>query len=179
MMSEKIFDRILTGALLMFSAWYCVSMLLYPSNAGRIPAIVASVAIGALLVQLWLSFRSRRAAPSTVAEIPSVPDQPYLPRVEAESNEPEKDTYDTLLAVRGKRLRRLLMICGFILAFYLSSILVGFVVTSAVLIPAIFLMARERIWVALIGGAVAAVASYLLVVQLLGLPLIQGYLVGG
>ena len=183
-MTERKFDGILTTALLAFSAVYCVIMFLYPAQAGRVPGIVALVAIGALLLQLLLSLRSRSTSGRTADE-PAVVSAVQAGLANADApisagNEPEPDNFYTLLAFRGGRLRRLLTIFGFILAFYVGATLVGFVVTPTVLMVAILLMARERVRVALIGGAVAAVSSYLLVVQLLGLPLIQGYLaVGG
>lgn len=67
---------------------------------------------------------------------------------------------------------------AFSAAFYLGFLLVGFVVTTAVLITAIMLFSRERVWAALLGGVVGAAASYGLVVGVMNLPPVSGMLVG-
>lgn len=182
-MSELRFDRILTGALLAFSLWYAVTMFLYPANAGRIPGIVAAVAVVALIVQLLLSFRSpsrlaaiagaEAAVPISPAD--AVPDNKLL----AASPVLEQDSYENLLALRGPRLRRFLLISGFIVACYLGALLVGFVVATTVLLPVLLLLSGERTRVAVIAGVATAVSTYLLVVQLLGLPLLDGFFFGG
>ncbi|MER3390871.1 MAG: hypothetical protein RJQ01_12700 [Microcella sp.] len=186
-MSELRFERILTALLLVGSVWYAIVMFSYPSNAGRIPGIVAIVASVTLLVQLLLSLRTRsRSTPSDQDDRP-VEEQGRSPsRVDdadaqgASRPAPvlEQDSYDTLIALRGARRRRFLIMAGYILVFYIGSLLVGFVVTTTVLLPVILLLAGEKVRVAVISAVVAAVGSYLLVVQLLGLPLLDGVLFG-
>lgn len=184
-MNALRFDRILTVALLAFSIWYAIAMFSYPVNAGRIPGIVAVIAIIALVVQLILSFR----APAVSPDLPTEPIAVLMSGEESAgatsplASDPfpflERDSYENLLAVRGPRLRRLLTISGFTIAFLVSAILVGFVLTTTLLLPAVILLSGERARVAFIAGLAGAVGSYLLIVQLLGLPLFDGVLLGG
>ena len=94
-----------------------------------------------------------------------------------ETLEPERDSYETLIALSGVRRRRFLAITLFSGLFYVGFILVGFVVTTGVLITAILFAARERPHVALLGGAIGAAAAYGLVVLLIGIPAMSGYLI--
>lgn len=182
-MNELRFDRILTVVLLAFSTWYAVTMFLYPANAGRVPGIVALVAIGALIVQLALSFRPSKPTTAT-AESPVLATPGSGEGATATGSLPivqevEPDTYDNLLALRGPRLRRFLVISGFILAYYVGALLVGWVISTTVLLPAVLLLSGERVRVVVIAGVASAIGSYLLVVQLLGLPLLDGFFFGG
>jgi hypothetical protein len=182
-MNELRFDRILTGTLLAFSVWYAITMFLYPSNAGRIPGIVASVAIVALVVQLLLSFRPPSAPVEATQEITVVPigggDAGTQRTSLAAVPVIEKDSYDNLLALRGPRLRRLLVITGFIFAYLFGAMLVGFVLATTILLPAVLLLSGERLRVAVIAAVAGAVSSYLLVVHVLFLPLFDGFFFGG
>lgn len=187
-MNERRFDLLLTLALLGFGVWYGVRMYSYPANAGMVPAIVATVFVGALVVQAVLMGRrltARAEADGGVAEEavataevsgsgrPGTEELP--PRA---SNEPEPDTYETLIALKGVRRRRFLTIVAFTIAFYVGTMLVSFVLTAGVLITAILLVSREKLYVALTGGLVGALSAYGLVVGLLDLPPFEGYLIG-
>jgi hypothetical protein len=94
-----------------------------------------------------------------------------------EEQELEQDSYENLIALRGVRRRRFLAIAAFSVAFYVGYLLVGFVVTTGVLMAAILVAARERPHVVVIGALVGAGAAYALVVSLLGIPAMSGYLV--
>ena len=94
-----------------------------------------------------------------------------------EEQELEQDSYENLIALRGVRRRRFIAIAAFSVAFYVGYILVGFVVTTGVLMAAILVAARERPHVVVIGALVGAGAAYALVVSLLNIPAMSGYLV--
>jgi hypothetical protein len=88
------------------------------------------------------------------------------------------DTYETLIALTPERRRKFLAIVGFSIAFYFGILLAGFVVTSAVLITGILLLSRERVWVALVGGAAGGAAAYGLVVGVMNAQPLSGLLFG-
>ncbi len=181
-MTEKTFERVLGSVLLVLSTYYCITMFSYPSNAGRIPGIVSLVAIVGLIIQLGLTFRTKSVV--SVKEQVTIGEQATQPaqaigELSSGSNEIEEDSFENLVALRGVRLRRFLLISGFILAYYVGTIFFGFVVMTTVLIPTILLLVRERIWVAIVAGACGALASYLLIVQLLGLSWIPSFWTGG
>ena len=194
-MNEKRFELLVSAVLLAFTVWYAVVMASYPSNAGRVPAIAAAVAAGALVVQLIIVSRTNdapAATPSTETEAstgtPSLVDDDLvregldagLTKEEAErvsAVESDSASYSTLLAVTGLRRRRLIIIAIFAIAFYLCILLIGFVVTTGVMIAAILAVSRERLQTVILGGVIGAAAAYVLVVLVLGLQPMQGYLV--
>lgn len=206
-MTARRFDLLVTCVLLAFATWYGLRMLAYPAGAGVVPAIAAGIMVVALLVQLLLSLRkpaepaepgahgvaAGRTGPGEHgatavgapphAAVPHAADgSPELDDLTAvrhavEEQELEQDSYETLIALRGVRRRRFLAITLFSAAFYVGFLLVGFVVTTGVLMAAILLFARERAHVVVIGGLVAAGSAYALVVSLLGIPPLSGYLV--
>lgn len=183
-MSEDTFDIGLTGLLIVFGGWYGLQMYAAPANAGRVPAIVAAVVLVALFVQLTQQLRRRRSAageadePGTDASAATNASARASDMTEASSsNEPEPDTYHTLIALDAQRRRRLLIVALFSLAFYLGVVLVGFVITSGVLIFLIYRISGERLRTAVIGGVVGTSAVYALVVWVLNLPAVRGTLI--
>ena len=203
-MNSHRFDLLVTWALLAFGTWYGLQMLSYPDGAGVVPAIAAAIMVAALLVQLVVLHRkhSRDAEAGTGGATalgsdpaPSVP-SPSAPapvghgggaalpaddltavRHAVEEQELEQDSYENLIALRGVRRRRFVAIAAFSVAFYVGYILVGFVVTTGVLMAAILVAARERPYVVVIGALAGAGAAYALVVSLLNIPAMSGYLV--
>jgi hypothetical protein len=184
-MREDTFDLGLTGLLLFFGGWYALHMYAAPANAGRVPTIVAAVMLVALVIQGIQQLRRRRSsavgpdAPAT--EGPATPDLALailedVPEPQT-YNEPEPDTYDTLIALDRGRRRRLLIVIAFSVAFYFGVVLVGFVVTSGVLIFAIYRLSGERLRTAVLGGVVGMLAVYALVVWILNLPALRGTLI--
>lgn len=176
LMDEHRFDVLLTVVLLAGGVWYGVRMLLYPSGAGRVPAFVAAIFVTATLVQLaLLLLRRRRPAPASVdAGGPATSaDGPAEPRAE---QEPEMDTFETLIALTPERRRKFVAIAAFSVLFYVGAMLVGFVITTAVLITAILLVARERAYVAVIGGVLGGAAAYALTVGIMNMPALDGIL---
>lgn len=195
-MSERKFDILLTWVLLAFAVWYGVTMYGYPARAGYIPMIVAAVMAVTLVVRLVLLYR-----PQAREEDVSTP-EPEEARVEsyravgeggtaatevaveavAEDPPagapvpPEPAGYDSLIRLDGERRRRFITIAAFAIAFYFGIVLAGFVVTTAVLITAVFLVARERPHVAILGGLLSAGAVYVLTVVVLGLQPLRGAL---
>lgn len=182
-MSENRFQIGLSAVLLVGTVWYAVEMASYPSNAGRVPLIVALVAIGALGVQLVAQVRALRAPePAPVAAVPQAGDvatnDRTLEEVEALAQEVEEATegYDALLALDRLRRNRFIAISIFSILFYFGALAVGFVLTTGVLITAFLLVARERLFTALAAGVLSAASVYALVVLVLELPALDGYL---
>lgn len=169
-MDEHRFDILLTLALLAGGVWYVLRMLAYPSTAGRVPAIVGAIMVVAALVQLAIQLVRYRRRDSAVAP---AAEEERVPRAE---QEPEMDTYATLIALAPERRRKFLAIVAFSIAFYFGIILAGFVVTSAVLITAILLISRERVWVAVVGGVAGGAAAYGLVVGVMNAQPLTGLL---
>jgi hypothetical protein len=160
-------------------------MVSYPSHAGRVPTIVALVMGGALLLQMVGQVRSFRAsaAPSgpggvaTAAEGLASSDDP-LAYAEERVQQVEEATsgFGVLLALDSVRRRRFIEIALFSILFYVGALMVGFVLTTGILISAFLLVARERLLVALAAGLLAAGAVYLLVVIVIEMPALDGYL---
>lgn len=193
-MTERRFEKLFTWTLLVCVVTYGAIMSSYPSNAGRIPVIVAGVAGAVLVVQLLALHRSGSATASgdpvtngggghgdvtppgdelVEAGISMGLSKEDVARVSAV--EVGANSYSTLLAVSGLHRRRLIIIAVFAVAFYLCILLVGFVVASGVLIAAILAVSRERIQAVILGGVVAAAAAYVLVVLVMGISPLQGY----
>ena len=186
-MNERRFELLLTWALLGFALAYGVRMYTYPSDAGRVPSIVAGVMVAALMVQLVLSRRSPReeaagehatARSGSQEGQHSVTDTPSTERSEARPAEPEPDNYANLIALTPLRRRRFWTITGFAVIFAAGIPLVGFVVTAGVTVAGILLLAREQPVTVAAGAAVATAAAYGLVVGLIGLPPLHGLLLG-
>jgi hypothetical protein len=76
------------------------------------------------------------------------------------------------------RLRRFrfIAIAVFSVLFYVGALMIGFVLTTGILITAFLLVARERVVTALAAGLISAVAVYGLVVGVIDLPALDGYL---
>lgn len=201
-MTARRFDLLVTCLLLAFGIWYGLEMLGYPDRAGVVPAIAAGIMVAALLVQLLLSLRKPRTPPEPQQASPDGPGvghgatalgarpssaghhRVHVPSADltevrhaVEEKELEQDSYESLIVLRGVRRRRFLAITLFSVLFYVGYLLVGFVVTTGVLMAAILVAARERPHVVVIGGLVGAGAAYALVVSLLGIPAMSGYLV--
>lgn len=198
-MSERRFEILLSWVLLCLGVLYGVRMYLYPSDAGRVPTIVAAVMVGALVVQLIVLYGSSPAPvpsaagePSATADatdkaaktphpLPSSVTQSDIGAAAAESErpaEPEPDTYQTLIALTPVRRRRFWAISGFAVGFAAGIPLVGFVVTAGVMVAGVLAVGRERPATILVGGGVAAMAAYGLVAFLLDTPPFQGHLFG-
>lgn len=180
-MSERGFQLALSVALLLGTVWYTVQMASYPANAGRVPAIVALVAAGALVMQIVGQVRDLRRpepAPTTTEAISDLPDDDPLARAEEQAHKVDNATsgYDTLIALDRVRRRRFLEIVTFSVLFFVGALMIGFVLTTGILITLFLLQARERLITALIAGAVSAAAVYALVVLVIGLPPLDGYL---
>lgn len=187
-MNAHRFDLLVAWVLLLIACGYGLQMLSYSNNAGRVPAICAAVMAGALVVQLAMSHRHRttggkagRAATESAAVGPTVGEDStdYVAGANqlAARYEPEPDSYETLIALHGVRRRRFLSIALFSCLFYLGFALVGFVLTTGLLIAGILLAAREKIYVATTGGVVGAAVAYTLVVTLIGVEPLQGLLI--
>lgn len=195
-MSERKFDILLTWVLLAFAIWYGVTMYGYPARAGYIPMIVAAVMAITLVARLVLLYRPRAredvvsardpgqarvesyqavgegGTAATQVAVEAVAENPPAGAPVA----PEPAGYDSMIRLSGDRRRRFVTIAGFAIAFYFGIVLAGFVVTTAVLITAVFLVARERPHVAILGGLLSAGAVYLLTVVVLGLQPLRGAL---
>jgi hypothetical protein len=187
-MNERRFELLLTWVLLGFALVYGVRMYTYPSDAGRVPSIVAAVMVGALVVQLVTMHRfpprqtagepggksrdgeNERRTPTDTA--------PVVGRRESGSAEPEPDSYETLIALTPLRQRRFWTITGFAVIFAVGIPLVGFVVTAGLTVAGILLFARERPRTVVAGAAFATAAAYGLVVGLIGLSPLHGLLIG-
>ncbi|WP_116947632.1 hypothetical protein [Jiangella endophytica] len=188
-MNERRFELIVSWILLGFAVWYLVTMASYPDNAGRVPVITAAVAAAALVVQIVTLHVRRRKPAEGEAHLPHLAEA-VLDRADARTeghdvqhphlaeeleDELEKDSYDTLIAIKGVRRTRFLAMAAFCVLFYAGILIAGFVVTTGVLIAAIMLSAKEKIHTALIGGLAGAAAAYGLVVSLMGLQPWTGY----
>jgi hypothetical protein len=183
-MSERRFQLILSAVFLLGTIWYAVQMASYPANSGRVPLIVALVVAGCLVVQMVGQFRALRAPESEPVPV-TVP----APGATASSGDPLEGAeervqevegamsgYQTLLALDRVRRTRFIAIVLFSILFYVGALMVGFVLTTGVLITAFLLIARERLVTALAAGLVGAAAVYVLVVMVIGLPALDGYL---
>ncbi|WP_225753484.1 hypothetical protein [Actinotalea sp. Marseille-Q4924] len=182
-MSEKRFQIGLTVVLLAGTAWYAVQMASYPANAGRVPLIAALIMAAVLLVQLVVQVRAAPApqpvlapTPPSAVEVPAGGDP--LAAAERLVHEVEEATsgFDALLALDGRRGRRLLTIVVFSVLYYFVALLVGFVISTGVLITGFMLIARERAWIAVVSGLLSSAAVYALVVLVLNMPALDGYL---
>lgn len=193
-MNERRFELIFSYVLLGFTVWYLAAMVSYSGNAGRVPAITAAVAGVALVVQIvTLHLRRRKPPVHEEAHVPHIAEA-VLERADARTeghdvqhahladeleDELEKDSYDTLIAIKGVRRTRFLAMAAFCVLFYVGILVAGFVVTTGVLIAAIMLTAKEKLYTAVIAGLVGAAAAYGLVVSLMGLQPWTGYLFVG
>lgn len=181
-MSERVFQLVFSAVLFLGTVWYALQMASYPSNAGRVPVIVAVVAAGALAVQMVVQVRALRAARPPAPEPAPVPtvllDDDLLAKAEERAHEVDTalSGYDALLALDRVRRWRFLAIAAFSVLFYFCALAVGFVLTTGVLITLFLLVARERLVTALLAGVVSAAAVYALVVLVLELPALDGYL---
>lgn len=185
-MNERRFELLLTWVLLVFALAYGLRMHTYPSDAGRVPSIVAAVMVAALVVQLVLLHRRphpRRGGeendPAVYGErgqrsATGVPET--LEQRKSGPAEPEPDNYGTLIALTPLRRRRFGTITGFALAFAVGIPLVGFVVTSGLTVGGILVLARERAVTVMAGAVVATAAAYGLVVGVIGLAPLHGLL---
>jgi hypothetical protein len=189
-MNERRFELIVSWILLGFTVWYLATMASYSNNAGRVPAITAAVAGVALVVQIATLHLRRRKPVHEEAHLPHLAEA-VLDRADARTeghdvqhphlaeeleDELEKDSYDTLIAIKGVRRTRFLAMAGFCVLFYAGILIAGFIVTTGVLIAAIMLTAKEKLWTAAIAGLVGAAAAYGLVVSLMGLQPWTGHL---
>jgi hypothetical protein len=180
-MTERRIQLTLSAVLLLVTAWYMVQMLSYPANAGRVPAIVALVTAGALVLQIVGQVRGLRRpepAPAPASTVTAnLPDHDPLARAEERVHEVDSalSGYDTLLEFDRVRRNRFIAIAAFSVLFYVGALLVGFVLTTAVLIPVFLLVARERVMTAIAAGVVSAAAVYALVVVVIGLRPLDGY----
>jgi hypothetical protein len=178
-MTEGKAQLTLSAALLLGTVWYVAQMVSYPANAGRVPAIVALVTGGALLLQIVGQVRAlRRPEPVPASAVTStLPDDDPLALAEERVHEVDNAAsgYDTLLAFDRVRRNRFLAIAAFSILFYVGALLVGFVLTTAVLIPVFLLISRERLVTAIVAGVVSAAAVYALVVVVIGLRPLDGY----
>lgn len=157
-MKELVVDRIMTLTLLVLGVAYLLVMLSYPSNAGMVPAIVATVFVGVMAVQLLFSFlKPRGRSPSGTPA-------------------PDGDGDASLFFVTGAQRRRLFTIIGWTLAFFVGSLAVGFVVTTAVLVTGVLLLHRESPVVVLAVAAASFAGAYLLVVIVLEQRFLSGWL---
>lgn len=182
-MNEGRFQLGLSVVLLLGTAWYAVTMASYPSNAGRVPLIVALVATGALVAQIVVQVRALRAPapapePAPVVATGADSGDATLAAAEARAHEVEEATegYDVLMAMDKVRRNRFVAIALFSILFYAGAVLIGFVLATGILITAFLLVARERVVTALVAGLSSMVAVYGLVVLVLGLPALDGYL---
>ncbi len=186
-MSERRFHLVLSAVLLLGTAWYAVRMASYPANAGRVPLIVAGVTGAALVAQMIGQVRALRAPADTSGPEP-VPAAPVTtqalspddPLAHAEERVHEVDNalsgYDTLLRLDRTRRNRFAAIAVFSIVFYVSALMIGFVLTAGILITVFLLVAREKLLTALVAGLISAVAVYALVVVVIGMPALDGYL---
>ncbi|MBB5786883.1 hypothetical protein [Jiangella mangrovi] len=192
-MNERRFELIVSWILLGFTVWYLATMASYSNNAGRVPAITAAVAGVALIVQIVTLYVRRDKAAHEEAHLPHLAEA-VLDRADARTeghegehqhlaeeleDELEKDSYDTLIAIKGVRRTRFLAMAAFCVLFYVGILIAGFVVTTGVLIAAIMLTAKEKPYTAVIAGLAGAAAAYGLVVSLMGLQPWTGYLFVG
>lgn len=182
-MNERRFDLAVTSTFLVLGVAYLVVMASYPSRAGLVPAIVAGVFCGALSIDLVRGIRGRVSAP-TAAPV-EVDDTPVggshathgAHDGDGASDVDEVDGYDALVRLDRSRRNRLLLIVAWTILYLIGSVLIGFVVTTGVLLVALFLVLRESPRATALMGTGGVVAAYLLVVVLLDLPVLDGWLV--
>lgn len=180
-MTEKRFQIGLTSVLLLGTGWYAVQMASYPANAGRVPLIAALVMAAALIAQLFTQVRQARRPQVLAGPTGDVAadrdDADPLATAERRVQEVEEaaSSFDALLALDSRRRMRLLTIVVFSILYFLVALLVGFVLSTGVLITTFMLVARERAWLALASGLLSAAAVYVLVVVVLDLPALDGY----
>ena len=181
-MNERVFQLVFSAVLFLGTVWYGVQMAAYPDNAGRVPVIVAVVAGGALLLQMAGQVRALRARtpePEPTSVMAAVlPEDDPLARAEERAHEVDTalSGFDALLALDRTRWVRFVAIAAFSVLFYVFALMVGFVLTTGVLITVFLLVARERLVTALAAGVVSAAAVYALVVLVLEMPALDGYL---
>jgi hypothetical protein len=183
-MSERRFQLLFSAVLFAGTVWYAIVMGSYPSTAGRVPVIVAVVTGAALLLQMVGQLRALRAPaaapePEPVSVLTAVlPDDDPLATAEERVQEVDNalSGYDTLLRLDPIRRNRFIAIAAFSILFYVGALMVGFVLTTGVLITVFLLIARERWFTALIAGLVSAAGVYALVVLVIDLPALDGYL---
>jgi hypothetical protein len=181
-MTERRFQLLFSAVLFAGTVWYAIVMASYPSTAGRVPVIVAAVTGAALVLQMVGQVRARRAPapePEPASVVTAVlPDDDPLATAEERVQEVDNalSGYDTLLRLDPIRRNRFIAIAAFSILFYVGALMVGFVLTTGVLITVFLLIARERWFTALIAGLVSAAGVYALVVLVIDLPALDGYL---
>lgn len=185
-MNERRFDLAVTSTFLVLGVAYLVVMASYPSRAGLVPAIVAGVFCAALSIDLVRGFRGRVSTP-TAAPVDVDDTGVGLGHAthaahgahdgDGASDVDEVDGYDALVRLDRSRRNRLLLIVAWTVLYLIGSVLIGFVVTTGVLLVALFLVLRESPRATALMGAGGVVAAYLLVVVLLDLPVLDGWLV--
>ena len=74
------------------------------------------------------------------------------------------------------RRNRFVAIALFSVLFYAGALMIGFVLTTGLLITAFLLFARERAFTSVAAGVLSAAGVWALVVGVLGLPALDGYL---
>lgn len=182
-MTERRFQLGLSAVLLAGTAWYAMQMASYASTAGRVPLIVAMVMGAALVLQIVGQWRARQSTDSKPAPAPARQHAAEdaadpLSTAEHRAHEVEEEAssgFDVLLALDKVGRNRLIAIFLFSVLFYVGSLLVGFVVTTGVLIIAFMLVAREKVWISVLTGAVSAASVYALVAVVLDLPALHGH----
>jgi len=184
--SERRVELLFTLALLIFSIWYAIRMAMYSNYAGRVPAVVGLIMAVALVVQLVRQLAIRPGQKEEHHETAAVELAEQLPggvgegvqEAVDEVVETEDDNHQTLFALSPDRRRKLLAIVAYTLLFWIGSMAVGFVITTGVLIFAILLYSRERLWVALAWALGMAFATYWFVVGLLSANPWSGWIFG-
>lgn len=181
---ERTFELVVAGALLAFGLWYLVSMLSYPAGAGLVPAIIASVMLGAVAVHLALLLvtvvRPRPQAvdgiEGTVASRAAEGQQSDLQPDDSDESEGEESgqSYATMIALDRAERGRLVTICLWTILFLLGALTVGFVVTAGFLTLTLFLYTRQGVFRSLLASVAGAAVAYMFTVVLLDLPLLQG-----
>lgn len=181
-MTENRMQLGLSAVLFAGTVWYAVYMASYPSNAGRVPLIVAVVMGAALVVQMVGQLRTRCVPDEEPDAVPAQQQaakdtDDLLATAEQRAHEVEEAAsgFNALLALDNVRRTRLIAIVAFSVLFYVGALMAGFVVTTGVLITAFMLIARERAWLSVLTGVLCSAAVYALVVVVLGLPALDGY----
>lgn len=181
-MTESRFQFGLSVVLLVGTAWYAMQMASYPSTAGRVPLIVAMVMGAALVLQMVGQWRARHATDSKPVPAPAqqhtaVDTDDPLPTADERPQEVEEASsgFDVLLALDKVKRNRLIAIFLFSVLFYAGALMVGFVVTTGVLITGFMLIAREKVWLSVLTGVLSSASVYALVVVVLDLPALDGY----
>lgn len=166
--NERRADLFVTVVLLVLSVIYLVRMVTYPEAAGKVPAIVAAVMIGTLVVQLVLGRRTVGAHPARRGS-----DEPASLLTD---DEPSDRAYDELIALHGPRLRRFLLISVWTISYFVLVVLVGFVVAAPIAVGGILALSKERMAVVVVGAALALAAAYGLLSMIGGVSLFSGVL---